>query len=60
MEHFIVSRYDRHCLDKLLGTSTEQRLLEEGHTFTLSDGTEYEPIDTTGSIKNLQTPTVEP
>lgn len=60
MEHFLISRYDRHCLDKLLGTSTEIRLIEEGHIFTLSDGTEYDPGDTTGSIKTFQTPTVEP
>ena len=36
-----VGRYDRHCLDKLIGTSTEARLIEEGHIFTLMDGSEY-------------------
>jgi len=42
MEALYVSRYDRHCLDKLIGSSTEARLIEEEHVFTLSDGRAYE------------------
>jgi hypothetical protein len=42
MEITYLSTYDRHCLDKLIGTSTEDRLRAEGHVFTLTDGTEYE------------------
>jgi len=41
MSEIYVSRYDRHCLDKLLGSTTEERLIEEGHVFKLTDGTEY-------------------
>jgi hypothetical protein len=37
----ILTRYDRECLETLLGTTTEERLKEEGHTFTLTDGTVY-------------------
>jgi hypothetical protein len=42
MEMLYVSRYDRHCLDKLIGSSTEERLILEGHVFTLTDGRLYE------------------
>jgi hypothetical protein len=42
MEMLYVSRYDRHSLDKLIGSTTEARLIEEGHVFTLTDGRVYE------------------
>lgn len=54
MAELYISRYDRHCLDKLLGTSTEDRLVAEGHVFTLSDGTEYDPgLSAQGSTRSL-------
>lgn len=40
-----MDRYDRHCLDKLINTSTEERLRAEGHVFMLTDGTEYEHVE---------------
>jgi len=42
-ELLYLSRYDRNCLDKLLGTSTEARLKAANHVFVLTDGTEYDP-----------------
>lgn len=51
-ELIYVDRYDRHCLDKLVGTTTEDRLREEGHTFTLSDGTPY-LAETRGSLHSM-------
>jgi hypothetical protein len=56
MELLYISRYDRHCLEKLIGTSTEERLIEEGHIFTLSDGTEYERVGQTLIIVPAEEP----
>ena len=47
-----VDRYNRHCLDKLIGTSTEDRLVSEGHQFTLSDGTPF-ITDVRGSMTTM-------
>ena len=47
-----VDRYNRHCLDKLIGSSTEDRLVSEGHQFTLSDGTPY-ITDVRGSMSTM-------
>lgn len=41
----LLTRYDRHCLDTLLDTSTEARLRVEGYVFTLTDLTEYSRED---------------
>jgi hypothetical protein len=53
-EVLYLSRYDRHCLDKLLGTSTEARLRDEGHVFVLSDGSEYDPGNPTYQSRVLE------
>jgi len=57
MEVLYVNRYDRHSLDKLIGSSTEARLIEEEHVFTLSDGRAYERD---GDIITLIEDVIEP
>jgi len=57
MEALYVNRYDRHSLDKLIGTSTEARLIEEEHVFTLTDGRAYER---NGDIITLLEDVIEP